>query len=137
MTDSFLSRLILPCFISSSFSTRMRSSSTDAGSSLGSCGTSLPRMARSRILDFDSLIRCFSSSLLTLIFFTNARIFSTVKTIFICSFNGGKTHKYVCAAEIVIVSTVVPFELFAICCCKNCDSNIIFANFESMILFIF
>ena len=39
ITDSFLSRLILPCLISSSFSARIRSSSTEAGSSFGSCGT--------------------------------------------------------------------------------------------------
>ncbi len=46
---SFLSRLILPSLIKRSFSFRIRSNRTDAGSSLGSCGTSLPRMARSNI----------------------------------------------------------------------------------------
>lgn len=48
---SFLSRLILPCLINSSFSARMRSRRTEAGSSFGSCGTSFPLIARSRILD--------------------------------------------------------------------------------------
>lgn len=49
--NSFLSRLILPCLINSSFSARMRSRRTEAGSSFGSCGTSFPLIARSRILD--------------------------------------------------------------------------------------
>ena len=45
----FLLRLILPSFISRSFSALIRSSKTDAGSSFGSCGTSFPCIARSSI----------------------------------------------------------------------------------------
>ena len=45
----FLLRLILPSFISRSFSALIRSSRTDAGSSLGSWGTSFPCIARSSI----------------------------------------------------------------------------------------
>lgn len=44
-----LAPLILPSFISRSFSALIRSSRTDAGSSLGSWGTSFPCIARSSI----------------------------------------------------------------------------------------
>ncbi len=48
--------LILPCFTSSAFSAAIRFSSSDAGSSFGSCGTSLPRTASSRISSRNFLI---------------------------------------------------------------------------------
>ena len=41
--------LIFPCFTSSAFSAAIRFNNSDAGSSFGSCGTSLPRTASSRI----------------------------------------------------------------------------------------
>ena len=41
--------LISPAFTSRAFSFAIRFSNSDAGSSFGSCGTSLPRTARSRM----------------------------------------------------------------------------------------
>ena len=67
MTDSRLSRLSLPVLISSSFSLRIRSKRTDAGSSSEFCGTSLPRIARSKIFDFVVFTSAFNSSPLALI----------------------------------------------------------------------
>ena len=55
---------VLPCLISPSFSARMRSRRTEAGSSFGSCGTSLPRIARSRIFDLAFVIVACKTSLL-------------------------------------------------------------------------
>lgn len=54
----------VPCSISSSFSARIRSRRTEAGSSSSFCGTSLPRIARSRILDFVVATSSKTSSLL-------------------------------------------------------------------------
>ncbi|MNS80354.1 hypothetical protein D3C72_1140310 [compost metagenome] len=56
--------LILPSLTSSTFSAAMRSSSTEAGSSLGSCGTNLPRTANSRISSRSFLMPVSSSLLL-------------------------------------------------------------------------
>lgn len=61
ITDGFFSFLILPSLISCSFSARMRSSSTEAGSSLGSCGTSLPCTAICRMEFFSCCPVIFSS----------------------------------------------------------------------------
>lgn len=55
--ENAISLFSLPCLISSSFSARMHSRRTDAGSSSGFCGTSRPRMARSRIFDFALAVR--------------------------------------------------------------------------------
>lgn len=49
ISEGFFSFLIFFVLTSFSFSARMRFRSSAAGSSFGSCGTSLPRMARSRI----------------------------------------------------------------------------------------
>lgn len=63
MYESFLSLLSSPALIFASFSSRSLSSRTDAGSSEESCGTSLPWMARSRILDLACLIAVCKSVL--------------------------------------------------------------------------
>lgn len=56
MYESFLSLLSSPALIFASFSARIFSSNTETGSSDESCGTSLPWMASSRILDLACLI---------------------------------------------------------------------------------
>ena len=55
MIDSFLSFLIFFSLTNFAFSTLMRSRSTDAGSSLGSCGTSFPCIAHLSML----FLSCF------------------------------------------------------------------------------
>ncbi|CRH48879.1 Uncharacterised protein [Chlamydia trachomatis] len=62
MYDSFLSRLILPSLISFSFSSFIRSKRTDAGSSFGSCLTSLPSIAYCSIDFFNLSAKVDSSS---------------------------------------------------------------------------
>ncbi|MNJ49063.1 hypothetical protein D3C77_442780 [compost metagenome] len=56
--------LIFPSFTSRPFSAAMRSNSTEAGSSQGSCGTNLPRTASSRISSRSFLMPVSSSLLL-------------------------------------------------------------------------
>ena len=72
----------------------MRSKSTEAGSSFGSCGTSLPRMARSRIFDLAIVIKAFNSvsehSMLSMLI--NAVCIAS--RILSCSETGGNGIKY-------------------------------------------
>ena len=79
----------------SSFSARIRSRRTEAGSSFGSCVTSLPQIARSRILDFAFSTEAVSSflrtSMLRILLILSARM----DTILCCSSTGGTGTKYV------------------------------------------
>ena len=111
MTDSFLSRLILPALISSSFSDCIRSRRTEAGSSLGSCGTSLPRMARSSIFDFviEINFEISSCSFLTISIILN--IFLQEAAIRCCSSIGGTGRNSPFKIAAFIPATVLPVLL--------------------------
>ena len=107
MTDSCLSFLIFPSFISLCFSARIRSSKTLAGSLFGSCGTSLPWTASWR-MDFfrrsgKSAFNEFTAeqaSPYRSTYGSSSLIFATMRY---CSANEGKG---------ISVATIFSFEIF-------------------------
>ena len=88
-----MSLLSSPVLILASFSARSFSNNTEAGSSEESCGTNLPWIAKSRILDFACLMAVCKSDLSLSIESIRVRFFLTCYTISFCSFKGGSGTK--------------------------------------------